>query len=138
MKRAPGLLKKCKIPNNPDARRRHVQNASRLCWYAWCTYSARRCTSLKIDACFVRVWDQNILNMLKYSRSSARFGRLSYMFRIIRKTCPCNVYPLEPYFYISNLGYAGVYIFFLVFLQIKSVGTRRRGGSNVCLCFEQK
>ena len=57
------------------------------------------------------------LNMLKYSRSSMRFGRLTYTFRIIRKTWPCNVYPLEPHFYILNLGYAGVYIFFLFFLQ---------------------
>ena len=25
----------------------------------------------------------------------------------IRKTCLCNVYPLEPHFYIAKLGYAG-------------------------------
>ena len=25
--------------------------------------------------------------------------------------------PLEPYFYITKLGYAGVYLFFLFFLQ---------------------
>ena len=35
----------------------------------------------------------------------------------IRKTCPCNVYPLEPHFYIAKLGYAGVYLFFLFLLQ---------------------
>ena len=35
----------------------------------------------------------------------------------IRKTCPCNVYPLEPHFYIVKLGYAGVYLFFLFLLQ---------------------
>ena len=34
----------------------------------------------------------------------------------IRKTCPCNVYPLEPHFYIEKLGYAGVYLFFLFLL----------------------
>ena len=33
----------------------------------------------------------------------------------IRKTCPCYVYPLEPHFYIAKLGYAGVYLFFLIF-----------------------
>ena len=27
----------------------------------------------------------------------------------IRKTCPSNVYPLIPHFYIANLGYAGIY-----------------------------
>ena len=35
----------------------------------------------------------------------------------IKKTCPCNVYPLEPHFYISKLGYTGVYLFFLFLLQ---------------------
>ena len=30
---------------------------------------------------------------------------------IIMKTCPYNVYPLEPHFYIAKLGYAGVYLF---------------------------
>ena len=30
----------------------------------------------------------------------------------IRKTCPRNVYPLEPYFYIAKIWYAGVYLFF--------------------------
>ena len=30
----------------------------------------------------------------------------------IRKTCTCNLYPLKPHFYIANLGFAGVYLFF--------------------------
>ena len=42
---------------------------------------------------------------------------LSYSDSTIRKTCPCNVYPLEPHFYIAKLGYAGVYLFFLFLLQ---------------------
>ena len=37
--------------------------------------------------------------------------------KTIRKTCPCNVYPLEPHFYIAKLGYAGVYLFFLFLIQ---------------------
>ena len=53
----------------------------------------------------------------------------------IRKTCPCNVYPLEPHFYIAKLGYAGVYLFFLFLLQNIDCGyllePPRRGGSNV-------
>ena len=53
----------------------------------------------------------------------------------IRKTCPCNEYPLEPHFYIAKLGYAGVYLFFLVLLQNIDCGYSleppRRGGSNV-------
>ena len=47
----------------------------------------------------------------------------------IRKTCPCNVYPLEPHFYIAKLGYAGVYLFFLFLLQ----NINFYGGSNVYL-----
>ena len=38
-------------------------------------------------------------------------------FRYIRKTCPCNIYPLKPHFYIVKLGFAGVYLFFLFLLQ---------------------
>ena len=30
----------------------------------------------------------------------------------IRITCPCNVYPITPNFYIVKLGFTGVYIFF--------------------------
>ena len=53
----------------------------------------------------------------------------------IRKTCPCNVYTLEPHFYTTKMGYAGVYLFFLVLLQNIDCGYSleppRRGGSNV-------
>ena len=53
----------------------------------------------------------------------------------IMKTCPCNVYPLEPHFYIAKLGYAVVYLFFLFLLQNIDCGyplePLRRGGSNV-------
>ena len=53
----------------------------------------------------------------------------------IMKTYPCNVYPLEPHFYIVKLGYAGVYLFFLFLLQNIDCGYSleppRRGGSNV-------
>ena len=52
-----------------------------------------------------------------------------------QETCPCNVYPLEPNFYIAKLGYAGVYLFFLFLLQNINYGYSleppRRGGSNV-------
>ena len=53
----------------------------------------------------------------------------------IRKTCPCNVYPLEPHFYIAKLGYARVYLFFLFLLQNIDCGYSleppQHGGSNV-------
>ena len=35
----------------------------------------------------------------------------------IRKTCPCNVYPIEPHFYKAKMGYAVVFLFFLFLLQ---------------------
>ena len=54
---------------------------------------------------------------------------------IIRKTCPCNEYPLKPHFYIVKLGFARVYLFFLFLLQNIDCGYSleppRRGGSNV-------
>ena len=33
----------------------------------------------------------------------------------IMLTCPCNVHPLSPHFYIVKLGFTGVYIIFLIF-----------------------
>ena len=36
---------------------------------------------------------------------------------IIIITCPCNVYPLTPHFYIVKLGFTGVYIIFLFLLK---------------------
>ena len=51
------------------------------------------------------------------------------------KTCPCNIDPLIPHFYIAKLGYAGVYLFFLFLLQNIDCGYSleppRRDGSNV-------
>ena len=42
-------------------------------------------------------------------------GVLDFMtVQYIRKTCLCNVYPLEPHLY-SKMGYVGVYLFFLFF-----------------------
>ena len=59
----------------------------------------------------------------------------AFNFETITKTCPCNVYPLEPHFYIVKLGFAGVYLFFLFLLQNIDCGYSleppRRGGSNV-------
>ena len=38
-----------------------------------------------------------------------------FMSYYIMKTGPCNVYPLEPHFYIVKLAFAGVYLFFFFF-----------------------
>ena len=50
----------------------------------------------------------------------------------IRKTCPCNIYPLKPHFYIVKLGYAEVNLFFLFLLENIDCGysLERLGGSN--------
>ena len=54
---------------------------------------------------------------------------------IMMKTCLCNVYPLEPHFYIAKVGFAGVCLFFVFLLQNIDCGYSleppRRGGSNV-------
>ena len=42
----------------------------------------------------------------------------------IRITCPCDLYPLTPNFYIVKMGFTGVH-FFLIF------ALKHRGGSNV-------
>ena len=34
------------------------------------------------------------------------------LYATIRKTSPCNIYPLKPHFYTVKLGFAGVYLFF--------------------------
>ena len=54
----------------------------------------------------------------------------------IRKLSPCRIYPLKPHFYIVKLGFAGVYLFFFLFLLQNidcgySLEPPRRGGSNV-------
>ena len=51
---------------------------------------------------------------------------------VIMKTCPCNVYPLEPHLYIAKLGYAGVYLFLLQNIDCGySLEPPRRGESNM-------
>ena len=35
------------------------------------------------------------------------------IFKNIMQTCPCNVHPLTPHFYIVKLGFTGVYIFLI-------------------------
>ena len=34
-------------------------------------------------------------------------NKIQHIHVYIRKTCPCNVYPLEPHFYIAKLRFAG-------------------------------
>ena len=43
----------------------------------------------------------------------------------IRKICPCNVYPLEPHFYIAKLGYAGVSIFLILAPKYRKNSTEK-------------
>ena len=75
-----------------------------------------------------------LFSLLLFCRCNCLNSWVSYMF-IIMKTCPCNVYPLEPHFYVEELGYAGEYLFFLFLHQNIDCGYSleppRRGGSNV-------
>ena len=60
--------------------------------------------------------------MIFFSQNALDHARLKCL---ITKTCPCNVYPLEPHFYIAQLGYEGVYLFFLFLLQNINCGFYR-------------
>ena len=42
--------------------------------------------------------------------------RTQKTFYVIMKTCPCNVHPLTPHFYIVKLEFTRVYIIFLFLL----------------------
>ena len=60
-------------------------------------------------------------------------------------TWPCNLYPLETYFHIAKLGYAGVYLFFLIFatkhrlwVLVRTAPALKCILSDHTLCFEQK
>ena len=53
----------------------------------------------------------------KYSLSKQNSPLFEIPRSLIRKTCPCKVYPLNPHFFIVKLGYAGVYLFFLFLLK---------------------
>ena len=72
------------------------------------------------------------------ARPCFRDEMLFYLIRIT-KTCPCNVYPLEPHFYISKTGvYRGIPIFLIyapkhrLWVFVRTASARpRRGGSNV-------
>ena len=92
-----------------------------------CSVVARGQHVEHVTSCFIVTQNGNFMyvNIFKYILHKI----------IIRKTCPYNVYPLEPHFYIAKLGYAGVYLFFLFLLQNIDCGYSleppRRGGSNV-------
>ena len=91
---------------------------------------------------FLRIDDVLILRLIKITHILHRYmytqsftNRQPHIDELIRKTCPCNVYPLKPHFYLVKLGFAGVYLFFLFLLQNIDCGYSleppRRGGSNV-------
>ena len=40
---------------------------------------------------------------------------LRLLLGFIRKRCLCNIYPTKPHFYIDELGFAGLYLFFSYF-----------------------
>ena len=56
------------------------------------------------------------------------------------KTCPCKVYPLKPHVYIEKLGFARVYLFFLIFAPKHRLWVLGEAvlTSTHNLCFEQK
>ena len=63
------------------------------------------------------VWPGTLDSVTKDSLSRLYQGEFSDLKTVSRKTCPCNVYPLKPHFYIAKQRYAGLYLFFLFLLQ---------------------
>ena len=65
---------------------------------------------------------------------SKRGQQIKEYFVVITKTCLYHFDPLKPHFYIVKLGFAGVYIIFLISAQNMDCGYSleppRRGGSN--------
>ena len=69
---------------------------------------------------FPNRWPLSYLNLTKnmttyIRRQQHRNFKHQDIKQNIRKTCPCNEFPLKPHFYIEKLGFAGVYLFFLFF-----------------------
>ena len=64
-------------------------------------------------------WSKNKKNRYTppYKWGLRGYSLHGHVFLMIRKTCPCKVYPFIPHFYIVKLGFAGVYLFFLFLLQ---------------------
>ena len=57
-----------------------------------------------------------MVHVLESGDKSQTLQRKTFLKYLIRKTCPCNEYPLKPHFYLVKLGYAGVCIpIFLIF-----------------------
>ena len=83
--------------------------------------------------------NKNIVLITLWNHVKVLIRRISlkYIQRIphfITKTCLYNFDPLKPHFYIVKLGFTGVHIIFLIFVQNKDCGYTleppRRGGSN--------
>ena len=74
--------------------------------------------------------------MFKFAKPkhSVESKRPLYLYIISRKHVHEKYTPLEPYFYIAQLGYAGVYLFFLFLHQNIDCGylseLPRQGSSN--------
>ena len=83
---------------------------------------------IKLDEIYIQMSTNNLIIILlvayfsiiletKTYAYAMSFYNMHNLFTHIRKTCPCNAYPLKPHFYIVKLGFAGVYLFFLFLLQ---------------------
>ena len=69
------------------------------------------------------------INLIKFGLTVGQLNMYN-----ITKTCLYNIDPLKPHFYLVKLGFAGVYIIFLIFAQHIDCGytlePSRRGSSN--------
>ena len=62
----------------------------------------------------LKLYRSNIILLpMKRSKLPEHSIRKGYRHRHIRKTCPCNIYPLKPYFYIEKGVCRGIHIFLI-------------------------
>ena len=87
------------------------------CYYYYLVSFAMFCDPLcqfNTPRTFIHGFQSNTTVLI--NKSSNVHG-VCHLVHHITKTCPCNVYPLGPHFYIEKLGNTGVNLFFLFLLQ---------------------
>ena len=70
-------------------------------------------------------------NLIVMEHNKIIIDHHAVIIRYIRITVPCNAYTLKTYFYKVKLGYAGVYLFFLIFAPKHRLWVLVKTGSTV-------
>ena len=119
----------------------HVRSVHQNDFFSFCLFSNKNGVyifQLLLQDCYkLKIHDRQTgaVRGLRSGKKKKKKKKKTIHIIHITKTCPCNVYPLELHFYMVKLGFAGVYIIFLLLIQNiycgYSLEPPRRGGSNV-------